>query len=118
MPPAMHELPITESLLEIALRHAEEADAKRITRLNLVIGELSSIVDESVQFYWDIVSKDTIAEGAELHFERVPGILRCLNCGHTFSFGQEEYVCPECGAKKVVAAGGDDFRLDSIEIED
>lgn len=113
----MHELPITESLLEIALRHAEQAGAERITRLNIVIGELSSIVDESVQFYWDIVSEGTIAEGAELHFERVEGTLRCLTCGHTFPLNQESFTCPACGGTQVVAAGGDDFRLESIEIE-
>lgn len=113
----MHELSVTESLLEIALRHAEEAGAERIVRLNIVIGGLSSIVDESVQFYWDIVSKDTIAEGAELHFERVEGTLRCLACGNTFPISQRDFLCPECGQGRVVPAGGDDFRLDSIEIE-
>jgi hydrogenase nickel incorporation protein HypA/HybF len=113
----MHELSVTESLLEIALRHAEEADAQRITRLNIVIGELSSIVDESVQFYWDIVSEGTIAEGAELNFERVEGNLRCLACGHTFPLNYESFVCPACGEERVVPAGGDDFRLESIEIE-
>lgn len=113
----MHELSITESLLEIALRHADEADARRITRLNIVIGELSSIVDESVQFYWDIVSEGTIAEGAELHFERVQGTLRCLTCGHSFPLDHESFSCPVCGSKQVVAVGGDDFRLESIEIE-
>jgi hydrogenase nickel incorporation protein HypA/HybF len=113
----MHELSITQSLLEIALRHAERAGARRITRLNLVIGELSSIVDDSVQFYWDFVSQDTIAEGAELHFERVPGVLRCLSCGHTFPLNGLDYVCPACSQSQVVAAGGDDFRLESIEVE-
>lgn len=113
----MHELSITESLLEIALRHAEEAGAERITRLNIVIGEFSSVVDDSVQFYWDIISEGTIAEGAELHFERVQGTLRCLACGHTFPLSQESFTCPACGGERVVAAGGDDLRLESIEVE-
>ena len=113
----MHELSVTQSLLEIALRHAERANARHITQLNIVIGELASIVDDSVQFYWDIVSRDTIAEGAELRFERVPGILRCLGCGHTFPLNGRDYTCPACGAGRVVAAGGDDFRLESIEID-
>ena len=113
----MHELSVTQSILEIALRHAERASAKRIVRLNLVIGELASIVDDSVQFYWDIISRDTIAEGAELHFERVPGILRCLGCGHTFPLDGRDYACPACGERQVVAAGGDEFRLESIEVD-
>jgi hydrogenase nickel incorporation protein HypA/HybF len=113
----MHELSVTETLLEIALRHARKASAQRISRLNIVIGELSSIVDESVQFYWDIVARDTIAEGAELHFERVDGVLRCLACGKRFSLHEKDFACPSCGANRVAAVGGDDFRLDSIEIE-
>jgi len=113
----MHELPITESLLEIALRHAKKAGAERITRLNIVIGELSSIVDDSVQFYWDIVSEGTIAEGAELRFERTEGTLRCVRCGHTFPLNHESFVCPACGEGQVVVVSGDDFRLESIEIE-
>lgn len=113
----MHELAITESLLKIALRHAEQAGAERITRLNIIVGELSSIVDDSVQFYWDIISEDTIAEGAELHFERVEGTLRCLSCGNVFPLNHKDFTCPVCGAKEVVAVGGDDLRLDSIEIE-
>lgn len=113
----MHEMSVTQSLLEIALRHAERADARRITRLNLVIGELATIVDDSIQFYWDIVSQDTIAAGSELHFERVPGILRCLGCEHTFPLNGRDFACPACGEVQVVVAGGDDFRLESIEVD-
>ena len=58
----MHELTVTESLLELALRHAKTNDTKRINDLYLVIGQLSSIVDDSVQFYWDIIAKNTLAE--------------------------------------------------------
>ena len=113
----MHELPVTQSLLEIALRHAEKAGVERIVRLNIVIGELASIVDDSVQFYWDIISRDTIAEGAHLHFERTPGQLRCTGCGHTFPLSGQDYVCPECQGTQVVTVGGDDFQLDSIEVD-
>ncbi|HIP87600.1 MAG TPA: hydrogenase maturation nickel metallochaperone HypA [Anaerolineales bacterium] len=113
----MHELPVTQSLLEIALRHAEAAGAKRIVQLNLVIGQFSSIVDDSVQFYWDIISRGTIAEGARLHFERTPGQIRCTTCGHVFSINGEDYVCPVCGDTQVMVVSGDDFRLESIEVE-
>ncbi len=114
----MHELSITESILKIALRHAEQAGAKRITRLNLVIGELSGVVGESVQFYWDMIAQDTIAAGSELNFEHVPASLRCLSCDHIFPMNGKNYNCPSCGGSRVVAAGGDDFRLESIEVEE
>ena len=113
----MHELSITQNILEIALRHGEQARASRIIRLNMVVGELASVIDDSVQFYWDIVARDTMAEGAELCFERIPGSLRCLGCGETFRLEGREYVCPACGESQVAVAGGDEFRLASIEVE-
>jgi hydrogenase nickel incorporation protein HypA/HybF len=115
---AMHELPITEALLNLALKHAEEAGATRITQLNLVIGQLSAVVDDSVQFYWDIVSRGTIAEGARLEFRRVAAMLRCGNCGAEFRPDGRDYLCPRCSSTRVEMVSGDDFQLESIEIED
>lgn len=114
----MHELPITQSLLDITLKHAEAAGATKVKQLNLVIGQMASIVDESVQFYWDIVAKDTIAEGATLHFERLPATFYCFNCSHQFQLnGQADFSCPQCHSSQVRVVGGDDFRLDSIDVE-
>ena len=73
----MHEFSITQSMLSLALEKANEAKASKITQINLVIGELSGIVDECVQFYFDFLSKDTIAAGAGLSLERKPTTLRC-----------------------------------------
>lgn len=113
----MHELSVTQNILQIALRHAQQAGAVRIREINLVIGELSSIVDDSVQFYWDIISEGTIARGAVLNFARVPAKLRCRQCGHEFTLNREEYTCPICGSHSVTVVGGDEFYLDSIEVD-
>lgn len=113
----MHELGITDQLLRLTLRHAEQAGASRVISLNLVIGEFSSVVDESIQFYWDMLAAGTIAEKAILHFERVPGVLQCLSCEHTFSLGEFHAQCPSCGGVRTRVADGDQFRLASIEVE-
>ncbi|MCP4416339.1 MAG: hydrogenase maturation nickel metallochaperone HypA [Chloroflexi bacterium] len=113
----MHELPITENILEIAVRHGQQANAARVTHLYLVIGQLSSIVDNSIQFYWDIISKDTICEGATLHFERISARLLCLNCGHAYGFLHELTTCPNCDSSRVKVTAGEEFQLQSIEIE-
>ncbi len=110
----MHELPVSESILEIALRHAE---GRRVTNLYLVIGQLSSIVDDSIQFYWDIIGQGTLAEGAKLHFRRIPTELLCLDCGQSFAPGEDSFACPACGSLKVKVAKGEEFFLESIEVE-
>ena len=94
----MHELAVTQSILEICLRHAEKANAVKVTDINLVIGQFSSIVDDSVQFYWDVIADGTIAQEATLHFNRIPGEMTCLSCWHVFHPGDKEFTCPSCGS--------------------
>jgi hydrogenase nickel incorporation protein HypA/HybF len=113
----MHELAVTESILDIALKYARQAQAERVTDLYLVIGRLSSIVDDSVQFYWDMISEKTLCAGSKLHFQRVPAQLLCLDCGGVYTLDGELSPCPTCGSAKVKVTSGDQFFLDSIEIE-
>ncbi len=113
----MHELAVTESILDITLKHAGQAQASRVTDLYLVIGQLSSIVDDSVQFYWDIISKDTAAQGAQLHFRRVPVELVCLNCAKRYSPAGEDFACPDCHSEQIKVVAGEEFFLESIEVE-
>jgi hydrogenase nickel incorporation protein HypA/HybF len=113
----MHELSVTESLLNIALQHAEKAGARRVTDLHLVIGELASMVDDSIQFYWDIIAKDTIAEQAILHFRRVPAQLQCMTCFEKYHPTDRELACPRCNGVNTKIIAGEEFRLESIDVE-
>jgi len=112
----MHELSVTESVLEIAIKHAEKAGAKKVTDIHLVIGRLSSIVDDSVEFYWQMITKDSLCEDAKLHFKRIPAELVCLECGHKYVLTQELIPCPNCGSARIRVLSGDEFNIDSIEI--
>ena len=113
----MHELAVTENILNIAVQHARRANAVRVTSLHLVIGQLSSIVDDSVQFYWDMISAGTICEGAHLQFERRPARLQCLDCGQTYALKGELTDCPNCHSARIKVVSGEEFYLDSIEVE-
>jgi hydrogenase nickel incorporation protein HypA/HybF len=113
----MHELAVTENILNITLQHAAQANAVRVTSLHLVIGQLSSIVDDSVQFYWDMISAETICEGAQLHFERRPAMLKCLDCDQIYALSGELTDCPNCHSARIKVVAGEEFYLDSIEVE-
>ncbi len=113
----MHELSVTESMLDIALRHAQQAGARRVTNLYLVIGQLASIIDDSVQFYWGIISKDTLAEGATLHFKRVPVELKCLKCNQTYRPQNREFSCPHCNSTQIKIISGEEFYLEAIDVD-
>lgn len=114
----MHELPVTQSILDIALKHAKKADARRITNLHIVMGELSRLVDESIQFYWDIIARDTIAEGATLHWRIVPAEFQCMTCFEKYHpSDSEEFECPNCKGVGVKIIAGEEFSLEAIDVE-
>ncbi len=119
----MHELAITQSMLEVALKHARQAGAQRIGRIHLVVGDLSGVVGESVQFYFDIISRGTPAEGAELAFRRVPAGFRCRACGAEYEprsqaeAAELAWACPSCGEVRPEVTGGREFMVESIEVE-
>ena len=113
----MHELVVTESLLELALKHAGNEHATKVTELFITIGALTSIVDDSVQFYWEIISRQTICENAKLHFERIPATFLCEKCGEKYTIGSELLPCPKCKSTAVKIVSGEEFFLNSISIE-
>jgi len=113
----MHELSITEQIADIAIKHGEKNNASKITDLYLVIGELSTVIDDSVQFYWDMITENTICEGAKLHFKRIPAIFRCGDCKKEYSLVRGELrPCPYCESSQMDIIQGKEFHLDSINI--
>ncbi len=113
----MHEASITESLLSLALEKAKEAKAKKITRINVVFGELSGVVGECVQFYFDVISKDTLAGGAVLNFETRPAVVRCNKCNKEFKPENRDWTCPDCHEPGIEIVSGRECYMESIEVE-
>jgi hydrogenase nickel incorporation protein HypA/HybF len=113
----MHELSVTENILEIACSYAEKSKAARVTQVNLVIGRLSSIIDDSVQFYWDPIAEGTICSGSKLSFKRLPAILHCVTCDKDYQIEEELTPCPTCEGYQTTIVSGEEFFVESIEIE-
>ena len=113
----MHELSVSENILDIAVRHAERVEAIKIKDLYLVIGDLSSIIDDSVQFYWDFITKNTIAEESTLHFKRIQTVLECKNCNKDYQPNGKDLLCPSCGGSQINIVSGNEFYLESINVE-
>ena len=113
----MHELSITQRILTIALEKASQAEASHVSRINLVIGDLTGIVEEFVKFYFDFASKETIAAQASLSFHHPPTQLRCRKCETVFSPEKLDWVCPSCQEQSVEIISGRECYVESIEVE-
>jgi len=110
----MHELSLTENLLDVTL---ENAGTRKIIHVNLLIGEFSHEREESIQFYWDDLAKGTSAENAQLLFKRVDAEMKCLACETVFHPEDEAAFCPNCQSHRFTLLSGDDVKLESIDVE-
>lgn len=113
----MHEFSITQDMINVVIEQAEKRGAKKVKRVSLALGELSSVTEESVSFYFEALSKGTIAEGAELVFRTIPAAYRCHQCQEQFSGEEDRLTCPRCGGSQVSLVGGNDVLVESIEAE-
>ncbi len=113
----MHELAITQSMVDLVLEEASKVGAKKVERINLVIGDMSGIVGDSVQFYFEFLSKGTVAQGAELRFKNTPTQARCRDCGELFKLKEFDWCCPGCGKSNMEIVAGNELYVDSIEVE-
>jgi|TARA_Y100000310_G_scaffold345560_1_gene466646 hydrogenase nickel incorporation protein HypA/HybF len=117
----MHELQVTEQILEVALKHTEGQDVSRIVNIHLRIGELSDLEEEWIQHYFDYLSKGTLAEEAKLKIEKVPIVLECEDCGANFEVSKQELSdanCPECddGESSWNLISGREYTVTNLEV--
>jgi len=115
----MHELQITERILDIVLKHASGQDVSKIVRIHLRIGALSDLEDEWIQHYFDYLSRGTVAENAHLAIKRGPAVLCCQSCSCSFEVKREELgnaQCPECGEPSVELVAGREYLIENMEV--
>ena len=100
----------------MATEHGQKARASKIERIRLVVGERSGYIGESIQMYFDVISKGTLCEGAALEIEAIKPKLRCPSCGTLFERLPMRFDCPACGADGEPTDIGREFYIDSIEV--
>jgi hydrogenase nickel incorporation protein HypA/HybF len=110
----MHEFSLTQNILDTALK---SANSKRIVKVNLLIGPFCEDREQSIQFYWRDLAKDTPGEGAQLHFQHVTVDMKCIECGGTFSLEDDRSICMYCQSNHSELLGKDEVKLENIDVE-
>ncbi len=116
----MHELPITESILKIVLKHAEMNNVRKVLTIHLQVGKLSDLEDDWIQRYFDYLSKGTLAEGAKLKIERTPVVMQCNACSTSYEVEIEsmgDLACPACGEQGSTLLSGREYTIKEMEVQ-
>ncbi|MFD3157452.1 hydrogenase maturation nickel metallochaperone HypA [Haloimpatiens sp. FM7330] len=113
----MHELAVTQSIINISSEEAVKHNVKTVKEIRIHVGELSGLIPECIQYYFNIASKDTIVEGALLKIKKMPIKIKCNECGHINVIKKGEYSCPKCNSYNIKIIGGNEFFIESLEVE-
>jgi len=115
----MHELQVTHSILETVLAHARANGVQRVIRIHLTVGALNDFQREWIQRYFDYLSRETPAAGAEIAVHRVEPGFRCSSCDLSFEVdlaGVDRVCCPQCGGQEVRLERGREFYIRDMEV--
>lgn len=111
----MHELSVASAVLNTAVKHA---GTRGVSVVSLRVGKLRQVVPDSLSFYFDIVSRDTVCEAARLDLIEVDARLGCSACAHQWQPEIPAFRCPRCESADVQVLAGEELEVDSIEVED
>jgi hydrogenase nickel incorporation protein HypA/HybF len=111
----MHEMSIIQGIIDICGQHA---GGRRVLAVDVEIGELSSVVPESIEFCFEACSQGTLLEGARINIIRIPGRGQCLDCGADTPLPALFGACQLCGGYRVEVVAGEEMRVKEIEIDD
>ncbi len=115
----MHELSIAASIVEAVTESASAYPGARVKEVRLRVGVLASLVEDSLQFCWELATEGSPLAGAALVINKLPVIVHCGACGADAEIeGVQSFRCPRCGEPAADLRQGRELEIESIEIEE
>jgi len=113
----MHELSIAISIVETCTEELIKAGAKKVSRVELQVGSLSGVEHEALEFSWDVATKASPVEGAELFIHKTEASAICLDCGNEFKIDNLYSTCPACDSFRNNITKGKELLIKALVVE-
>jgi len=113
----MHEMAIAQSIMDIVEQEMARNGVTKVSTIRLVVGEFTAVVPQSLNFCFEIITKDTPLEGVKLDMEPMPLTGRCTACGEEFAIRDYRFICPKCESKDIETISGKELFVKEIEAE-
>jgi len=115
----VHEYSIVEGVLDSVIPAAEKAGADKLVCVRLRVGDMTEVMQESLDFMWGICceQRGPMVEGCRLEVEYVYPRSACLKCGHEFEHDRFHLKCPECGSASTMLLSGRELEIASMDVD-
>lgn len=115
----MHELSIVQSVVTTVTEALSDRPHIHICKVKLRVGSLCAVVEDALQFGYEIATQGTILAGSCLEVVTLPIIVYCESCAQLMELeGVQCFRCPRCGALTGDIRQGRELEIESVEIED
>lgn len=113
----MHELGIVMHIVDQVEKVAAENDVKKVLKLTLEIGEVSSIVPELFTecFEWAKKRTEHLRE-TELELIVLEAVSYCRTCKNTYKTTTYAKECPHCGGNDTYLVTGNEMNIKDMEV--
>lgn len=113
----MHEMSLCASMMQIIEEQARLQNFTRVRQVRLEVGALAGVEIEALRFGFEVMMRDTLAQGASLEIIELPGLAWCLNCEQPVEINKRIDACPQCAGYPLQITGGDQLRIKDLEVE-
>ncbi len=113
----MHELSITQSIVDTAIEYAQKEQVSKVLELRVEIGALSGVVPDAVEFCYSSVTQGTLLDGTPLVIDWIEAKGKCPECGHEQIIDNYFNTCEKCGGLALEVICGEELRIKELEVE-
>ena len=113
----MHEMSLCEGILQVMETEAQKQGFSQVKNVWLEIGELAGVELDAMMFSFEVITRNSLADGAILNIISIPGSAWCMQCSDNVAVKQRFDACPECGSYQLQVTGGDEMKIKELEVE-
>jgi hydrogenase nickel incorporation protein HypA/HybF len=111
----MHEMSLCEAIASSVSKLAEDAT---VTTVSIRVGHFRQVVPDALEFCWEMLTEGSNLGGSKLVIEQVPAVIECEECGAETTLDMPILMCGQCETTKVNLISGEEFRIESFDIEE
>ncbi|WP_163576892.1 hydrogenase maturation nickel metallochaperone HypA [Halomonas faecis] len=113
----MHEMSLCEGVIQVIEEQASQQGFERVLGVTLEIGALAGVELDALRFCFEVVCRDTLAEGAALHIRERAGRAHCFDCDRPVEVAQRFDACRACGGYRLQVTAGEELKIQELEVE-
>jgi hydrogenase nickel incorporation protein HypA/HybF len=109
----LHEYSITEEIVNIVSKRAEEENLRNVTEITVVVGDRTGFIGDSIRLYFEVLSEGKICENAHIKIIPIKTQFKCNSCRKNYE-KTKNFLCPFCNSEGKPTKIGTEFYIKEI----